>query len=80
MLSSGQEFDEKFIDSKHVLKVYFKPSRKNQDFGFLPLPSKLVRLTNPYLRKSVATSKILVHKQVVRFKKDFLRPNVQFKK
>ena len=32
-----------------VLKVYFKPSRKNQDFGFLPLPSKLVQLTNPYL-------------------------------
>ena len=49
MFSSGQEFDEKFLDSKHVLKVYFKPSRKNQDFGFLPLPSKLVRLTNPYL-------------------------------
>jgi hypothetical protein len=49
LLSSGQEFDEKFLDSKHVLKVYFKPSRKNQDFGFLPLPSKLVRLTNPYL-------------------------------
>jgi hypothetical protein len=26
------------------------PSRKNPDFGFLPLPSKLVRLKNPYLR------------------------------
>ena len=38
MLSSGQEFDEKFLDSKHVLKVYFKPSRKNKDFVFLPVP------------------------------------------
>ena len=28
LLSSGQEFDEMFLDSKHVLKVYFKPSRK----------------------------------------------------
>ena len=27
-------------DSKHVLKVYFKPSRKNLDFGFLPFPFK----------------------------------------
>jgi hypothetical protein len=53
LLSSGQEFDEKFLDSKHVLKVYFKPIRKNQDFGFLPLPSKLVRLTNPYLSKLI---------------------------
>jgi hypothetical protein len=51
LLSSGQEFDEKFLDSKHVLKVYFKPSRKNLDFGFLPLPSKLVRLKNPYLKE-----------------------------
>ena len=32
MLSSGQEFDEKFLDSKHVLKVSFKPSRKKKYF------------------------------------------------
>jgi hypothetical protein len=38
LLSSGQEFDEKFLDSKHVLKVYFKPSRKNKDFVLLPVP------------------------------------------
>ena len=38
MLSSGQEFDEKFLDSKHDLKVYFKPSRKKKYFEFLPLP------------------------------------------
>ena len=38
LLSSGQEFDEKFLDSKHVLKVYFKPSREKKYFGFLPLP------------------------------------------
>ena len=37
-LSSGQEFDENFLDSKHVFKVYFKPSRKNKDFVFLPDP------------------------------------------
>ena len=34
MLNSGQEFDEKFLDSKHVLKVYFKPSRKKNIFDF----------------------------------------------
>ena len=28
LLSSGQEFDKKFLDSRHVLKVYLKPSRK----------------------------------------------------
>jgi hypothetical protein len=56
LLSSEQEFDEKFLDSKHVLKVYFKPSRKNQNFGFLPLSSKLVRLTNPYLMPKVPYS------------------------
>ena len=33
-----QEFDEKFLDSKHVLKVYFKPISKNKDFVFLPVP------------------------------------------
>ena len=38
MLSSAQEFDKKFLDSKHVLKVYFKPSRKKKYFSFLPLP------------------------------------------
>jgi hypothetical protein len=38
LLSSGQEFDKTFLDSKHVLKVYFKPSRKNKDFVFLPVP------------------------------------------
>jgi hypothetical protein len=54
LLSSGQEFDEKFLNSKHVLKVYFKPSRKNPDFGFLPLPSNLVRLTNPILNREIS--------------------------
>ena len=49
LLSSGQDFDKKFLDSKHVLKVYFKPSRKNQNFWFLPLPSKLASLTNDHL-------------------------------
>jgi hypothetical protein len=38
-----------FLDSKHVLKVYFKPSRINQDFLFLPLPSKPVSMKNYHL-------------------------------
>ena len=44
LLSSGQDFGKKFLDSKHVLKVYFKPSRKNQNFLFLPLCSVVVWL------------------------------------
>ena len=44
MLSSGQDFGKKFLDSKHVLKVYLKPSRKNQKILFLPLSSVLVWL------------------------------------
>jgi hypothetical protein len=47
-------FKSKNLDLKHVLKVYFKPSRKNPDFGFvkLPFPSRqrLVWLKKPYLR------------------------------
>ena len=38
-----------FLDSNHVLKVYFKSSRKNQDFLFLPLPSVRVWLKIRYL-------------------------------
>ena len=49
MLSSGQDFDKNFLDSKHFLKVYFKPSRKNQDFLFLPLLLKPVSLANGHL-------------------------------
>ena len=50
MLSSGQDFDKNFLDSKPILKVYLKLSRKNPDFGFLPLPSEPVWLKNLYLR------------------------------
>ena len=32
LLSSGQDFGKNLIASKHVLMVYFKPSRKNPDF------------------------------------------------
>ena len=49
MLSSGQDFGKEFLDSKHVLKVYLKPSRKKQKKIFLPLCSLLVRLKIPYL-------------------------------
>ena len=56
LLSSGQDFNKKFLDSKHGLKVYFKPSRKNQNFLFLPLPSKLASLKNDHLtQKSICT-------------------------
>ena len=41
-----------FLDSNHVLKVYFKPSRKNQDFLFLPLCSVPVWLKIRYLNAS----------------------------
>ena len=44
LLSSGQDFGKNFLDSKHVLKVYFKPSRKNPYFLFLPLSSQPVWL------------------------------------
>ena len=33
-----------FLDSKHVLKLYLKPSRKNPKKNFLPLCSELVWL------------------------------------
>ena len=42
MLSSGQDFGKKLLDSKHVLKVYFKPRRKNQKLLFFPLCSVVV--------------------------------------
>jgi hypothetical protein len=51
LLSSGQEFDKKFLDSKYVLKVYFKPSRKKKDFVFLPLPDLPGRLKILLLKK-----------------------------
>ena len=50
MLSSEQDFDKNFLDSKLVLKVYLKPSRKNQKNLFLPLPSVPVWLKIRYLR------------------------------
>ena len=59
MLSSGQDFGKHFFDSKHVLKVYFKPSRKNPDFGFLPLPYVLVWLKKPYILKILVQIKFL---------------------
>ena len=46
---TSREFNKKCLDSKHVFKVNFKPSRKNSDIGFLPLPSKPVWLKNDHL-------------------------------
>ena len=52
LLSSGQDFDKKFFDSKHVLKVYFKPSRKKSVFSiFLPLLSKPASMKKDRLNK-----------------------------
>ena len=47
--SLGPEFDKIFLDSLHVSNMKFKPSWKNPDFGFLPLPSKPVWLKNDHL-------------------------------
>ena len=60
MLSSGKEFDEKFLDSKYVLKMYFKPSRKNENFVFLPDPIlpvwlKILHLIELIIFKKMAT-------------------------
>jgi hypothetical protein len=49
LLSSGQEFDEKYLDLKHVLKVYLMPSREKKYFVLLPLPILPVRLKILYL-------------------------------
>jgi hypothetical protein len=51
LLSSGQEFDEKFLDSKHVLKVNFKPSRKQKYFVLLPVPILPGRLKILHLKQ-----------------------------
>ena len=48
-LSVGQEFDKKFLNSTHVLKVYFKLNRKNPDFVFLPLPTLPASVKNGHL-------------------------------
>ena len=54
MLSSGQDFGKKFVVSKHILKVYFKPSRKKPDLFFIfstllcPYPNENVPLLRPY--------------------------------
>jgi hypothetical protein len=51
LLSAGLDFLKNVLNSKHVLKVYFKHSRKNPDFLFLPLPSEPIWLkiaTNQY--------------------------------
>ena len=42
--SLKNKFDKTYLDSKHVLKVYIKPSRKKKYCVFLPLPILLGRL------------------------------------
>ena len=74
LLSSGQEFDEKFLESKHVLnfKVYFQPSRKKKYFVFLPLPILPVRLKILHLNWDVSVLPVLnssfgIHKKMFCF-------------
>ena len=45
------------FDSKYVLKVYFKPSRKNNKKIFLPLPSELVWLKILHLNQKNSKSR-----------------------
>ena len=42
LLSSGQDFGKNFLDSKHVLKVYFKPSRQNGTT--FKKPTKIIKI------------------------------------
>ena len=62
---SGQDFDKNFLDSEHVLMVYFKPSRKNQDFWFLPLPSKLGFMKNDHFYQYRASANSLLSKYIL---------------
>ena len=62
MLSSGQDFGKKFLDSKHVLKVYLMPSRKYFFISFLPLCSVLVRLKILHLICKYGTIQDLVYR------------------
>ena len=62
LLSSGQDFGKKFLDSKHVLKVYLKPSRKNPKISFLPLCSELVRLKILHLNRGIKWRCLQVNK------------------
>ena len=61
---SEQDFNKNFIDSKHVLNEYFKPKKKNSDFGFLPLKTWPVFVKNDHLRshwsKSSSFNTVLV--------------------
>jgi hypothetical protein len=52
LINSGQDFGKKFFDSNNVINVYFKPSRKNSDFLFLPLPSEHVWLKIHHLKST----------------------------
>ena len=73
MLSSGQDFGKTFLDSKHVLKVYFKPSRKNQKFLFLPLPSLPVWLPTHYLRRGFVSGFCILEQVLGHFQTFFPR-------
>ena len=61
----GQDFIKNFLD--HVLKVYFKPSRKNQDFLFLPLSLQPVSLANGHLIRYAVCATIYVHDVLAKY-------------
>ena len=54
--------DKNFLDSKHVLKVYFKPSRKDKDFVFITVPILPVWVKIGYFRKKLYTALFMENK------------------
>ena len=56
---------DRILESKHFLKVYFKHSRKNQDFWFLPLSSKPGSMKKDHLNISICSKKIFWDSQML---------------
>ena len=50
------------LDSKHVLKVYFKPRKKNPEFGFLPVPILPVSVKIGHLNNGLESTVYLAAK------------------
>ena len=58
----GKLFNKNFLDSKHILKVHFKPGRKNIDFEFLPLPTLPVSVKNGHLNQDFSVQLLVIEK------------------
>ena len=66
-----------FLDSKHVLNVYFKPSRKNEDFVFLPVQILPVWVKIGHLSNNLMDSTILNQATLPKTKQSGCRHNSQ---